>query len=108
MSCALAFFHVVSVVINQYSVIRHSFSLFEVGDMISLLKCWNERPHSRAEHFGVDIGKRIARRPLQIAAPKCPVADWPSDTFCSRRWATKSQPAFFNRGKQPSFNFTSN
>src|SRR5712664_3346858 len=52
MISALAFIHVVSVVINQYSVIRHSFSLFEVGDMISLLKCWNERPHSRAEHFG--------------------------------------------------------
>ena len=47
----------------------------------------------------VDIGKRIARQPLQIAAPKCPVADWPSDTFCFRRWATISQPAFFNRGR---------
>ena len=55
----------------------------------------------------VDLGKRIARQTLQIAAPKCQVADWPSYTFCSRRWATKSQPAFFNRGKQPSFNFTS-
>ena len=43
--------------------------------MISLLKCWNERPHSRAEHFGRDLGKRIASQPLQIAAPKCPVSD---------------------------------
>src|SRR6267142_5839640 len=31
----------------------------------------------------VDISKRIARQPLQIAAPKCPVANWPSDTFSS-------------------------
>src|SRR5882757_9069211 len=55
----------------------------------------------------VDLGKRIARQPLQIAAPKCPVACWPSDTFCCRRWATNPSRLSSNRGKQPSFNFTS-
>src|SRR6266849_8101554 len=60
MICALAFIHVVSVVINQYSVIRHSFSLFAVGDMISLLKCWNERPNSRAEALWAQLSISVS------------------------------------------------
>ena len=37
---ALAFIHVMGVVINQYSIIRHSFSIFGVGDTIWLLNVW--------------------------------------------------------------------
>jgi hypothetical protein len=49
---ALAFVHVVSVVINEYSVIRHSFSLFEMSDTNWSLKFWNEYRGQELEHFG--------------------------------------------------------
>jgi hypothetical protein len=72
----------VSVVINEYSVIRHSFSFFEVGDTISLWKFWNEYPNQELSTWAqlVDLSERIATQLAKIAAgPKHQVADWPSD-----------------------------
>jgi hypothetical protein len=42
---ALAFIHVMGVVINPYFIFWHSVSFFEVGDTISLLQVWDEQLH---------------------------------------------------------------
>jgi hypothetical protein len=67
---ALAFIHVMGVVINQYSIIRHSFSFFGVGDTIWLLNVWmSTRIEIRALRRSYSIsGERGATQLAKIAA----------------------------------------